>query len=354
MNLTNLSLLMDHIPVGILSLEQGGRFSCVNQTGLQILGVEDRKPLKGRQLLDFIHPDDHEKIRKALENLQKADVYELNDARLIRVDQERVDVHLKFLKLSSACTELHYLIIQDVTKLKQSQKLLQESDKLLALGELAAGIAHEIRNPLTSLKGFMQLIAASSEVNRTYSEIMLVEIERINSIVNELLTLVKPQETPSEPVYLICLLETVITLLSPQALLHNVQIVTHYNKPVNQLVFHGQANKIKQVFINLIKNAIESMPQGGRIIILVDSKDDQVQVDVIDQGCGIPEDQLAKIGKAFYTSKENGTGLGLMVTKNIIDQHGGTIKFTSEVGKGTIVEVNFPKGSGFFRSKQQS
>lgn len=342
MNPNSLSLLVDHIPIGVLFFEQD-RLSWANQAGAQILGVENKERLKGCQLLDFIPEGDRERIKRVLESVRKKDVYEIRDAKLMRFDQNLVDVYLKFLKLGSPCEDFHYLIIQDVTLLKQSQAWLQKSDKLLALGELAAGIAHEIRNPLTCLKGFLQLMAANPGVNRTYSEIMLDEIERMNTIVNELLTLVKPQETVRERIFLICLLDTVITLLTPQALLHNVQIVTHYTKRINQLVIHGQANKIKQVFINLIKNAIEAMPKGGKIIVLVDSKEDQVQVNVIDQGCGIPKDKLAKLGEAFYTSKENGTGLGLMVTKHIIEQHGGTIKFTSEVGKGTIVEVNFPK-----------
>ncbi|MNF98689.1 Sporulation kinase A [compost metagenome] len=179
------------------------------------------------------------------------------------------------------------IIVRDISERKKNEELLINSEKLYVAGQLAAGIAHEIRNPLTSLKGFLQLIS-----------------------------------------------------LEAQASLHNTAIVIESVE--EPLWVFGVENQIKQVFINVLKNAIEAMVDGGTITVASLLEGEYVVTRITDEGPGIPKEQMAKMGQPFYTTKDKGTGLGLMVTYKIIDNHQGRIHASSEIGLGTTFTISFP------------
>ena len=230
-------------------------------------------------------------------------------------------------------------IARDITDLKKAEELLRKSDRLSMAGQLAAGIAHEIRNPLTVLKGFVQLL--QSNIDPEYYRIMLSELDRINLIASELLMLAKPQLTHLQNEDLRILLRDGIVLLNPQAILNHVQIVTEFDSDIPFVTC--EANQLKQVFINLLQNAIDAMPRGGDLVIQVKRQDpDHILIRFRDQGEGIPEERLSRLGEPFYTTKEKGTGLGLMVSFKIIKNHGGSIQVQSQVGQGTTVDVVLP------------
>ncbi|KRE89277.1 hypothetical protein ASG89_34800 [Paenibacillus sp. Soil766] len=231
--------------------------------------------------------------------------------------------------------------LRDITNWKIAQEHLQHSEKLSVAGQLAAGIAHEIRNPITSIKGFIQLMKSGIGEKQTYFDIMSSEIERIELILSELLILAKPQSIKYERKDIRVLLSQVMTLLDSQAILHNVEFSTEYQPGVTHL--YCDENQLKQVFINFIKNSIESMPEGGKITIEISSdRDQEMLIRLHDQGCGIPKEVLAKLGQPFYTTKEKGTGLGFMVSKKIIENHNGKVHVQSEVNKGTTIEITLP------------
>jgi signal transduction histidine kinase len=224
---------------------------------------------------------------------------------------------------------------------KKSYELLQASEKLAIAGQMAAGIAHEIRNPLTALKGFLKLMRNGSEGKKEYFDIMDSELDRIELILSELLLLSKPQQNMAlQRKELLNLLHQVVVLLETQASLNNVQLMTRSLS--DQLYINASENHMKQVFINIIKNAIEAMPSGGEITVEVEQTDSQVIVSITDQGFGIPEEHLTKIGEPFYSTKQTGTGLGLAITQKIIESHGGTIKISSRLGEGTTFVVMLP------------
>jgi signal transduction histidine kinase len=224
---------------------------------------------------------------------------------------------------------------------RKSLELLQASEKLAIAGQMAAGIAHEIRNPLTSLKGFLKLMQTGSAGKKEYFDIMDSELNRIELILSELLLLAKPQhEMFFQKKELLNLLHQVIVLLETQAILNNVQLMTR--SPSNLFYINASENHMKQVFINIIKNAIEAMPTGGEILIEVNQTDSQVRVSITDQGFGIPEANLSKLGEPFYSTKQTGTGLGLAITQRIVESHGGTIKISSKLGEGTIFDIVLP------------
>ncbi|MFK4998504.1 ATP-binding protein [Bacillus sp. N9] len=233
----------------------------------------------------------------------------------------------------------HISVFKDITELKEKTNQIKQLDKLGAVGQLAAGIAHEIRNPLTSVKGFVQLL--SEETNSKYSQIITSEIERIEFIMNEFLVLAKPQQEmrlKSEKINNI--VKDVISFMNPEALLHNVEIVKEFNEapPV-----FCESKQIKQVIINMIKNAIEAMPIGGTIHIKTATlPNGYAAIEIIDEGIGIAKERLKRLREPFYSNKEKGTGLGVMICYKIIEDHGGTIQFTSKEGLGTKVQIFLP------------
>ncbi len=234
-----------------------------------------------------------------------------------------------------------YLIAKDISEQKRAEELVHRSDKLSAVGQLAAGIAHEIRNPLTAIKGFTQLLQEGAQRDVQYYQVILSELDRVNLIVDEFLLLAKPSPSMFRSCNVEQMLLAIITLLEPQAILQNVRILPTIAAGIDQIEI--EENQIKQVLINLLKNAIEAMPDGGDLIIeLRQEEEGLMRIRFIDQGCGIPEEQLHKVGDPFFTTKEKGTGLGLMVSHKIIEDHGGQLEIHSTVGVGTTIDVLLP------------
>ncbi|MCI3926859.1 ATP-binding protein [Paenibacillus sp. TRM 82003] len=233
-----------------------------------------------------------------------------------------------------------YVMLKDVSEMKRNRELLQQSEKLAAIGELAAGIAHEIRNPLTSLKGFVQL--THGQAPTLYTEIMLSEIDRIHSITSELLLLGKPKTFNYERKPIVPLVDSILTLLHSQAMLLNVQIETVRTIAAEQAYIRCDETKMKQVFLNVLKNALEAMPKGGKVSVSIDREGDWAKLRIEDEGAGIPPEKLKKLGQAFFTTKETGTGLGLMISYSIIEQHGGRLSIESEESVGTTVHIWLP------------
>lgn len=233
-------------------------------------------------------------------------------------------------------------ISRDITERLKTEELLRKSEKLAVVGQLATAMAHEINNPLTAMKGFMQLLKSTeTENNQGYINIVSSEIERIESITNEFMAVAKPQVVKIQPNDISVLMDQVLMLLQPQAMMNNIKIRIDFTPGIPLIPCEG--NQLKQVFVNIIKNAIESMPTGGEILIQFDKLDNnQIRIRFIDQGCGIPKERIPYLGEPFYSIKEEGIGLGLMVCYKIIETHQGKVFIESEVNKGTIVEVTLP------------
>ncbi|WDH83482.1 CheR family methyltransferase [Paenibacillus urinalis] len=243
---------------------------------------------------------------------------------------------------------IHFVkLSEDISERKNAEEMLRKTEMLSAVGQLAAGIAHEIRNPLTALKGFTKLLSKKEDGN-AYIEIMLTELNRIEQIVSELLVLAKPQAIEFSEHELEPIIQDVIMLLETQAIMNNVEITVMYEQKLKVMCVE---NQLKQVFINVLKNAIEAMPGGGKIDISVTlNENDNIVISFVDNGAGIPEAKLARIGEPFYSTKDKGTGLGLMVSYKIIQNHQGTIHIESEVGRGTGVIIQIPTSNNQARS----
>jgi signal transduction histidine kinase len=218
---------------------------------------------------------------------------------------------------------------------------LRKKEKLAVIGQMAAAIGHEIRNPLSSLKGFTQLQQERYPNTNDFYPIMIQEIDRINSIVNDLMYIGKPRAIKFEKASIEEIIAYTLSIIQQQAEIQGITVETIMAGPLPPI--DCDSKQLKQVFLNLIKNAIEAMPDGGSIKVNVKVVEKQkMYISIQDEGCGIKDENIINLGEPFFTTKEDGTGLGLMVTNQIVKEHLGELNIQSEPERGTSVEVILP------------
>ncbi|WP_368532577.1 ATP-binding protein [Cytobacillus horneckiae] len=240
-----------------------------------------------------------------------------------------------------ALTVIIYLIELDEMQ-REMRRKLQSADKMNAISQLAASVAHEIRNPMTTVKGFMQLMQKDQNLTESqmqYIKISLKELDRTNQIIGDFLSLSKPTYILNEKIHLDPLIDEVTNFMKSYAHFSNVSL--DYQSAPN-LYIDGNPNELKQVLINLIKNAIESMENGGQVEVTVLQEEDIAIISIKDNGIGIPEKQLKELGQPYYSTKSRGTGLGLMIAFDIIKRMEGTYQITSKENTGTTISLHFP------------
>ncbi|MEV3377388.1 ATP-binding protein [Paenibacillus larvae] len=236
------------------------------------------------------------------------------------------------------------LIILLVKRIVDMMTLVKKSEKLSVAGQMAAGVAHEIRNPLFIISGFLQLLKKNPG-NTSYVDVMITEVERINGIVDDFLLLSRPGDMKMESQKIEDIVEETMRLFQSNAEDIGIEIVLV--KEADLPPVFCEPNQLKQVLINMIKNGMEAMSQGGRITIeLTYPLKDYLQIRICDQGEGIDPEALERIGEPFYTTKENGTGLGLMVSCRIIEYHHGKLNVYSKKDEGSTFEILLPLDPG--------
>jgi PAS domain S-box-containing protein len=344
-NEKQLRTLINAMPDSVCFKDSEGRWIEANDCCLRVFRLEN-VPYQGKTdgELALLSPD----YREALLQCAESDKRAWEEGKPVRLEEvvylDYGDVRIfdvsKIPLFDPEGKRTGLVVIsRDITELKKTEELLRKSEKLSVVGQLAAGVAHEIRNPLTSIRGFIQFIQ-EGHYKQEYFQTILSELDRIQSVVNEFLVLAKPQVIHFTPRNLPPLLHQVVELLQTEAILNNVQIVLEID-PVATMV-NCEENQLKQVFINILKNAIEAMPYGGQITIQLKQQGEALSIRILDQGEGIAEERIPKLGEPFYTTKEKGTGLGLMISYKIIQAHQGTMKINSQRNKGTTVEIHLP------------
>ncbi|HDR4420147.1 TPA: sporulation sensor histidine kinase KinB [Bacillus cereus] len=218
---------------------------------------------------------------------------------------------------------------------------MQKSEKLNIVSELAASVAHEVRNPLTVVRGFIQLLESTEDVkNKDYMRLVLAELDRAEQIISDYLNLARPQIEKKEHICLSAQLIEMTTLMSSFAAMQGVYLQVEISESLYTI---GDKTKLKQAIMNVVKNGIEAI-QGnkGYLKVTAMQKDETIVIRVKDSGVGMTKEQLARLGQPYYSLKEKGTGLGLMVTFSILQAHNGTLEYKSESGKGTEAIIILP------------
>ncbi|MCP3764052.1 sensor histidine kinase [Domibacillus sp. A3M-37] len=235
-----------------------------------------------------------------------------------------------------------FIIIRFTNNFRKLAKEMRKLEKLKTVSEIAASISHEVRNPLTVIKGFLQLLKErnlTEEDKMMYLAISLDELERAEHIITDYLTFAKPSLENVKVLDLAKELDYVLTVVSPYANMNNVHIEVSWEE---NLYISGEAAKLHQCLINVIKNGIEAMPEGGQLSVSLKKTGSKAWLSVTDSGTGMSEEQLERLGTPFYTTKDKGTGLGTMVVYSIVKAMGGEIKVKSEENKGTSFTIALP------------
>lgn len=307
----------------------------------KVIGLHPEE-IVGRSLSGFLTPEEDAVLDSKLEEILETGEPQLLRKKFTTCDNTAVYTEYNFSPIYNDKKEIESFVSvgRNITDRVKNDATIRNLDRLSVTGQLAAGVAHEIRNPLTALKGFSKLLQTcmDKEKQADYLSIIMNELDRIDMIVNEFMSLAKPQAVQFVEEDLRTILDSTISVIHPQAMLHNVQVNTNYSEEPVMLLCNP--HQLKQVFLNFLKNAIESMPHGGKVFIHTEKDSEgKVLISIADEGPGIEAELMRYLGTPFYTTKDKGIGLGLTVSNKIIQEHNGQMKIESEKGKGTTVKV---------------
>ena len=245
-------------------------------------------------------------------------------------------------ELRHSAAELERRVEERTRQLKEKQAQIIQAEKMAAVGRLAASMAHEINNPLQAITLHLQLMADEMQSPETARQLNIVqqEFNRIAGIVERLLDFQRPQAGEMQPINILATLETILTLADKQLERTGIDLVRLL--PVELPLVAAVENQMKQVFLNLVLNAAEVMPEGGTLTIAARREDDEIIIEFADSGPGLDEETAARIFEPFFTTKSDGSGLGLAISHEIVANHDGTLTAASRPGGGAVFTVTLP------------
>jgi PAS domain S-box-containing protein len=336
-----LQSILKSLPDKIYEMDENGIVNYMSR-GLKKEGGLSSREFKGVHFLEFVAPADRDFVLSMWEQAKKG-IYKPYEIEATAKDGRKLNL---LVTTSPVIGTNRYIIVQrDITEFKNLEKKLYESQKLAALGQLSAGIAHEVRNPLSSIKMSLQILEkrmnpAGNDLKRF--KIAEKEVEHLEMLVNNVLVFAKPVEPKKIPVDLAKVLDHAIAMAEKGIADKQIELQTEFS---NISPITVDAGMMGDAFLNIIRNAIEAVEEQGNILVSLNYSDETHQsvfVEIKDNGCGINEEDMPHIFNPFFTVKKYGTGLGLSQVKKIIDLHQGTIDIISEKGKGTKVYVTLP------------
>lgn len=335
--------VVDSMANGLISLDTEGKIMTMNRQAHHILDVPQQDPVEGKALNDVM----------TIQGIEFSEAL-TTGKRIIEQELTCTTASQTILPLRLSASTLRddegnqlgtVLLFRDLSDVKALQEQIKRAERLASLGKLAAGIAHEIRNPLGALKGFLQYFQRKltlQDQDKTYLTVMMKEVDRLNAVISNLLDFARPKDPVLESCDVGSLIRHVLTLTESDFQAKEIEISLNIAENLPQVRL--DRDQMTQVLLNMLLNAVQVMESGGQIGIAANIrvKTNQLEIAISDDGKGIPADDLPKIFDPFFTTKKRGAGLGLAIAHTIIKNHHGEITVESEEGKGSTFRIRLP------------
>ncbi len=334
-------VLVSSLPVGLIATDENAIIKNCNPGAAQMLNI-DRRASLGKPLAAVLDQG----LGTALSRLPsgRSVHWELDSA--LGAEAHRSLYISRFEIEDDRLQNLgSMLLIQDLSNVRELENQLQRSERDAAVGKMAAGVAHELRNPLSSIKGLALLLKSRFSLNdesaQQTADLLVDEVERLNRSISELLDYARPAKLEHRPLIIDDLLSRALMLVRSDAEAGNVEVIEDYRCGASTI--DGDEDKLTQVVLNLCLNSIQAMKDGGTLSLSSSLLDGWVTIEISDTGSGISAQNKQRIFEPYFTTKEDGTGLGLAMSAQIIEDHHGQIEISSEPGNGTTVFVKLPR-----------
>lgn len=335
-------MVISSLPLGLIATDSEGRIAVFNETMEKLTGIATSYAIEKRpeEIMGTAWTDLMQTRRSGQEGSESEKNLSFGSGKSFYAGVTYAGIEPEKDDKQNGVV----LIIRDLTEIKELEKSLIRHEKLAAIGNLSAGVAHEIRNPLSSIKGlatyFRDLFPEGSD-SRDTANVMIKEVDRINRVIKDLLEFSRSSELSKSEAPLSPLIDHIIRLVSVDATSKNIETITSI--PENMRVFLDM-DRVSQVLINLLRNSVEAMENGGILTLNAWSSDkSDLFLEVSDTGKGISEDEMSQIFNPYFTTKKDGTGLGLAVAQKIIEGHGGVMRVKSSIDMGTSVIIEIPR-----------
>jgi len=334
--------LVENIPIGLIAIDDSQKIASFNHVAGSVLGLSSGETA-GRDAKRVLPGE----LWKQIDSLK-------TDRGVVEKEIECFLNNGKMIPLEISASPLHdenrfflgyVLLFKDLSEVHALRKEIARNQRLASVGKLAAGVAHEIRNPLSSIKGFATYFKEryqEKKEDQHVATVMIQEVDRLNRVVGQLLEFARPITVSKKATSMKALIEDSLKLIERQTVEKNINVRTRFASDINDVSL--DPDRMSQVLLNLYLNAIESMEPGGNLSVTLENDEDkkQLEISISDTGIGIHKEDMAHIFDPYYTTKAGGTGLGLAIVHNIIEAHNGEIKTESRIGEGTTVALLIP------------
>ena len=335
--------VVENMPIGLLAIDADGKIASFNQTAEAVLQLSSGKVLGGKA--SEVLPQQLWSLTDELET-RKGIIEKEIDCPLEDGKMTPLDVSVSLLEGDDGTFWGHIILFRDLTEVQNLKREIERNQRLASLGRLAAGIAHEIRNPLSSIKGFATYFRERykevPEDQRT-AEIMVQEVDRLNRVIGQLLEFARPMTIQKKPSSIQTVIQHSLKMIEREAQVKNIKINARLSPEIKNVSI--DPDRINQVLLNLYLNSIEAMEDEGTLSVQLswDENSQRTKIAVSDTGVGIKKEDLVHIFDPYFTTRQSGTGLGLAIVHKIVESHRGEVRVESEPGKGTTVTIFLPQ-----------
>ncbi|NDY71337.1 PAS domain-containing sensor histidine kinase [Desulfobacter hydrogenophilus] len=334
------SELVTSLPMGIVAVDDAAKVIYVNGTAALFLRKE-LDQIKGKKAAQVLPPS----LLTRLDQVDKGGFVSEQELKLPSHTGKSIPVTVTITKIVGTQNNFigHVFILNDLSRIRALELEIKQKEKLAAVGILAAGVAHEVRNPLSSIKGyatyFSSLFDPQSD-NKKAANIMAEEVDRVNRVISELLEFTRPIQLELKKTRIFELVDKALRLIKYEADPAGIKIINSVEPNLPEV--EVDKDRLTQVLLNIFINAIQAMPSGGTLTVNVKAMENRLQFEISDTGGGISPQDQANIFNPYFTTKKRGTGLGLAIAFKIIETHGGTITIESLKNKGTTFVISIP------------